>query len=161
MDYPGLELWKFINLGIFVALGIYILKKPLTNALRARRQTITEELAKAKLDREAALQRLQEAEGLLAHVDDEVKAVSEEAKREAVLERERLALEAQKEIEKLKQQGERQVEMANKVARKKLREFLALRTVELAGANVRQQIRPEDDARLIAISIAELRRRKD
>ena len=159
MNYPGLELWKFINLGIFLAAAIYILKKPLTNALRARRQRIVEELAKAKNEKDAAQQSLQEAEGLLAHVDDEVKSVREEAKREAVSERERLALEAQNEIEKLKQQGERQVEMARKVSRKALREFFALRSVELAGNAVRQRIKPEDDARLIAVSIAELRRR--
>jgi F-type H+-transporting ATPase subunit b len=160
MNYPGLELWKFINLGVFLAVGIYILKKPLTNALRSRRAAITEELAKAKEHKEAALQRLQEAEGMLANVDDEVKAVREEAKREAQSERERLAVEAQSEIEKLKQQSERQVEMARKVSRKTLREFYALRSVELAGQTVRQRIRPEDDARLIAISIAELRRGK-
>jgi F-type H+-transporting ATPase subunit b len=160
MNYPGLELWKFINLGIFLAVGIYILKKPLTNALRARRQTISEELAKAKQEKEAAQLRLQEAEGLLAHVDDEVQQVRDEAQREARSERDRLAHEAQNEIEKLKQQGERQVEMAHKVSRKTLREFLAIRSVELAGQSVRQRIRPEDDARLIAISINELRRGK-
>ena len=53
-----------------------------------------------------------------------------------------------------------QVEMARKVSRKTLREFLAQRSVELAGQSVRQRIRPEDDVRLIAISIAELRRGK-
>ena len=159
MNYPGLELWKFINLAIFLAVGIYILKKPLTNALRTRRQGIVEELAKAKDEKDTALRKLEEAEGLLAHVDDEVKAVREEAKREAVSERERLAVEAQNEIEKLKKQGERQVEMARKVSRKTLREFFALRSIELAGDAVRQRIKPEDDARLIAFSIAELRRR--
>jgi F-type H+-transporting ATPase subunit b len=160
MNYPGLELWKFINLGIFLGVGIYILKRPLTNALRTRRQKITEEIAKAKADREAALLRLQEAEGLLAHIDDEVKVIREHAKHEAESERERQAIEAQNEIEKLKQQGQRQVEMALKVSRKGLREFLAQRSIELAGENVRQRIRPEDDARLIGLSIAELRRRK-
>jgi F-type H+-transporting ATPase subunit b len=159
MNYPGLELWKFINLGIFLAAGIYILKKPLTNALRARRQGIVEELANAANEKEASLAKLQEAEGLLAHVDEEVKTVRQEAIREAVSERERVAIEAKDEIEKLKQQGERQVEMARKVSRKTLREFFALRSVELAGNAVRQRIKPEDDARLIAVSIAELRRR--
>ena len=160
MNYPGLELWKFINLAIFLGVGIYILKKPLTNALRGRRKAIVEELAKAKEEKEAAVLRLQEAETLLERVDGEVKQIREHSREEAQSERERLKLEAQNEIDKLKKQGERQVEMARKVSRKTLREFLAHRSVELAGNTVRQRIKPEDDARLIAISIAELRRGK-
>lgn len=160
MNYPGLELWKFINLAIFLAAGIYILKRPLTSALHQRRERIVGELAKAKEDKEAALKRLQEAEELLGRVDQEVKQVHEQSLQEAIVERERLAMVAQNEIEKLKEQGERQVAMAVKVSRKHLREFLAQRSVELAGDSLRQRLRPEDDARLIEISIAELRRGK-
>jgi F-type H+-transporting ATPase subunit b len=160
MNYPGLELWKFINLAVFLSAGIYILKKPLANALRARRQSIIEELAKAKTDKEGALLALQEAEGLLSNVDDEVKKIQEHSKLEAQAERERLAIEGKSEIAKLEQQGQRQVEMAVKVSRKTLREFLAQRSVELASNAVRERIRPEDEARLIGISIAELRRGK-
>lgn len=160
MNYPGLELWKFINLGVFLAVGIYILKKPLANALRARRQAIIDELAKAEEQKEGAVLRLQEAETLLERVDDEVKQIRDHSRDEAQSERERLKLEAQNEIDKLRQQGERQVDMARKVSRKTLREFLAHRSVELAGNSVRQRIKPEDDDRLIAISIAELRRGK-
>ena len=32
-NYPGLELWKFINLAIFTAAGIYVLRKPINQAL--------------------------------------------------------------------------------------------------------------------------------
>ena len=32
-NYPGLELWKFLNLAIFTAAGIYVLRKPISAAL--------------------------------------------------------------------------------------------------------------------------------
>ena len=31
-NYPGLELWKFLNLAIFVAVMIYILRRPISEA---------------------------------------------------------------------------------------------------------------------------------
>ncbi len=50
------------------------------------------------------------------------------------------------------------METANKLARKKLREFLAQRSVALARESVRTQMRPEDDTLLIKENIGELRR---
>jgi F0F1-type ATP synthase membrane subunit b/b' len=62
------------------------------------------------------------------------------------------------EKDKLKQQALREIESANKLARKELRKFLAKRSVELARASVEKQIRPEDDTLLIKESIGDLRR---
>ncbi|PWT92427.1 MAG: hypothetical protein C5B55_06420 [Blastocatellia bacterium] len=158
MNYPGLELWKFINLAIFLSAAIFVLKQPLANALRARRERIVQELLKAKEDKEAATRRLSEAEDLLSHVDGDVKAIREQTVEEAKSERERLAQLTQMEIEKLEGQGKRQVDIARRVARKGLREFLARRSVELASATVNERMRPDVDERLIGFSITELRR---
>ena len=53
-DYPGFELWKFINLGIFVLVLVYVLTKKvkLGEAFRSRRENIKSELAKARQERE-------------------------------------------------------------------------------------------------------------
>ena len=57
-DIPGIELWKFLNLGILCT-GIYFLvKKIFIPALAARREAIREELAKAKKERDAANAKL-------------------------------------------------------------------------------------------------------
>jgi F-type H+-transporting ATPase subunit b len=157
LNYPGLELWKFLNLAIFLSVAIFILRRPLRQALVARREGIKAELLQAQKERDEALARLAEAEALLAHLDSDIAALREQSRAEAELERERLKLATDKELEKLKQQAQRDIETAGKIARQELRRFLANRSVELAKQSVLAELRPEDDARLIGASIAALR----
>ena len=157
-NYPGLELWKFVNLAIFTAGAIYVLRRPISQALSARRGAIQQELVAAQTERERALAQIAEADALLSRLDDDVRVVQEQARKEAEAERQRLAASTVRELEKLKQQALREMETADKLARKELREYLAKRSVELARESVRSQMRPEDDTHLIRESIGELRR---
>ena len=157
-NYPGLELWKFINLAIFTAAGIYVLRKPINQALLARRGAIQQELIKAQQEREQALARVAEADSLLSRLDEDVHTVEQQAREEATSEKQRIAASTQLEIEKLKQQAQREMETADKLARKELRRFLAAKSVQMARESIRTQLRPEDDTALIRESIGELRR---
>jgi F-type H+-transporting ATPase subunit b len=160
LNYPGLEAWKFINLAIFITAGILILRRPLREALLARRDRIRLQLTEAEREREQAQALLKEAEAMLARLDLDAAAVRENAKKEAEAERVRLANLTEKEIEKIRLQGQREIDTATKVAMKELQKFLAHRSVDLARETVRSQIRPEDDARLITEGVGELRRRR-
>ena len=157
-NYPGLEVWKFLNLAIFLAAAIYVLRKKINEALLARRGAIQQELLAAQTEREQALARVAEADDLLTRVDEHVGAIHKQAAQEAEGERKRLAQATINEKDKLKQQAQREIESANKLARKELRQFLAKRSVELARASVQSQMRPEDDTLLIKESIGDLRR---
>jgi F-type H+-transporting ATPase subunit b len=157
-NYPGLELWKFANLAIFTALAIYILRKPISQALMSRREAIQQELVTAQNERDQALARVAAADSLLTRLDDEVRKVQAQARDEAMSERQRIAISTEREIEKLKQQAQRELETADKLARKELRQFLAEKSVQMARESIRVQMRPEDDTALIRESIGELRR---
>jgi F-type H+-transporting ATPase subunit b len=157
-NYPGLELWKFINLAIFTAAGIFVLRTPISQALSARRGAIEQELVAAQQERERALAQVAEADNLLGRLHEDVRALHQQADAEAKAERDRLAASTTTEIEKLKQQSQREIDSAGKLARKELREFLAQRSIELARESVRSQMRPEDDTALIRENIGDLRR---
>ena len=157
-NYPGLEVWKFLNLAIFTTAAIYVLRKKINESLLARRDVIRQELLSAQTERERALARVAEVEDLLSRVDEHVGAIHKQAQQEAEAERKRLAEATAREKEKLKQQAQREIETSNKLARKELRQFLAMRSVELARESVRRQMRPEDDTLLIKESIGDLRR---
>lgn len=157
-NYPGLEVWKFLNLAIFTTAAIFVLRKKINKALLARREAIQQELLTAQSERERALARVAEAEDLLTRVDEHVGAIHKHAAQEAEAERQRLADATVREKEKLNQQAQREIDTANKLARKELRRFLATRSVEMARESVRKQMRPEDDALLIKESIGDLRR---
>ena len=157
-NYPGLELWKFLNLAIFTTAAIFVLRKPISQALMARRGAIQQELIAAQQERERALAQVAEADNLLDRVHEDVRTVHQQADEEAKAERERLAASTAREMEKMKQQSQREVDMAGKLARKELRQFLAQRSIEVARETVRSQMRPEDDTALIKENIGDLRR---
>jgi F-type H+-transporting ATPase subunit b len=157
-NYPGLEAWKFLNLAIFTVAGIYVLRKPINQALLARREAIQQELVTAQQQREQALARVAEADSLLSRLDEDVRTVQEQAREEVTSEKQRIAASTEREIEKLKQQAQREMETAGKLARKELRQFLAEKSIQLARESIRTQMRPEDDTALIRESIGELRR---
>lgn len=158
LNYPGLELWKFANLAISTGVGIYILRKPISQALQSRRGAIEQELITAQNERDQAMARVAEADSMLSGLDDDVGKVQEQAHAEAASERQRINASTEREIEKLKQQAQREMETADKLARKELRQFLAEKSVQMARESIRTQMRPEDDTALIRESIGELRR---
>lgn len=157
-NYPGLEAWKFLNLAIFTAVGIYILRKPISAALGTRRAAIQQELVQAQEQKAQAIAKVAEADSILSRLDADVRTVNEQARKEADSERQRVAAATAREIEKLQQQAAREMETADKVARKELRQFLAQRSIEVARETVRGRMKPDDDRALIEESIGELRR---
>jgi F-type H+-transporting ATPase subunit b len=163
-NYPGLELWKFINLAIFIGLGIYLHQRygrPVSEALRSRRESIKRELQKAREEKEIALRKLAEVEARIKHLDGDVTAIREQAKAEAQAERERIKAATEAEMTKMRQQAQREIESAAKAARQELRRFAAAESARLAEEAIQREIGTEDDKRLIAASVEQLGRSKN
>jgi len=157
LDYPGFEAWKFLNLGIFVIVLVIALRKfGVPEKFRDRKAAIARELARAQQERDAALAKLKEVEDRLRRLDAEVANIKQQSKREAAEERERIARLTETEMTKLSEQAAREIESAGKAARKELRRYTAEQSVRLAEEIVRREMKPEDDARLIANNIEEL-----
>ena len=159
-NYPGLEAWKFVNLAIFLWVGIIILRKPLAQALASRRETIRREILNAQEERERAAKALSDAEALVARLDSDAEAVKQQARQEADAERQRQLAAAVQETERLKAQAERELALVQRAARKELQQFLAKRSVEMARESVVRELRPEDDLQLIKDRLSDFRRAK-
>jgi len=157
-DYPGLELWKFVNLALFAGGLIYVLtrKVKLGEAFKTRRETIKQELAKAQQERDAALTKLKEVEDRLARLDSEVSTIREQSKQEAAEERERISKSTEVEVARLSEQARREIERAGKAAKHELRLYAAQTSVRMAEEIIRREIKPEDDARLLHRNVQEL-----
>jgi F-type H+-transporting ATPase subunit b len=157
-DYPGFELWKFVNLFVFVAILVYILtrKVKIGEAFKTRREQIKRELQRAQQERDAALAKLKEVEERLARLDTEVATIREHSQREAAEERERIAKSTEQEIAKLGEQAKREIESAGKAAKHDLRVYAAETSVRMAEAIIRREMRPEDDVRMISRNVDEL-----
>ena len=161
MNYPGLELWKFVNLLIFVVCASYLHRhfgRPIREALRSRREGIKREVARAQEERDQALAKLAQVERRFADLDAEVARINEKAKVEAEAERARINLAREQEIAKIREQAKREIESAGKAARQELRRFATMESVRLAEDILKTEIGRDDDARLTRQSVQELGR---
>ncbi len=159
LNYPGLELWKFFNLLVFIAAAFYLHRRfgrPVREALRSRSEVIKRELLRARAERDQALAKLAEVEARFANVDVEIARVKERTRAEADAEKERMSAVTEQEIAKIRAQATREIESAGKAARHQLRRFAAEESVRLAGEILEREIGPDDDARLTGVNIQEL-----
>lgn len=152
-NYPGFELWRFINLAIFVAIMIYLLKRPLSESFKARREAIRADLIRAEQARQEALARLTATETKLARLDAETSNVIERARQEAEAETRRVAEQTEYEISRLREQANGEIERFAQRARAELRRYSAEESVRLAEEKIRRGINAEKDSRLIKSSI--------
>ena len=155
-NYPGFEVWKFFNLFLFIAVVIFLLRKPIGASMQARREAIRKELMRAQEERNAALQKLEEVNARLARLNDEVTTVRARAEQEAAAERARIARTTEEETRKLREQAQREIESAGKAARLELRRYAAEQSVELAEQLIKRDLRPTDDEQLTRDYIEEL-----
>ena len=155
-NIPGFEAWKFLNLAIFIAVMIYIAKKPLTEAFKAKREEIRSELIKAEEEKQAALAKLTAAEAKLAQLETEKENIFAKAKEEAAFEKKRLAEQTKIEIERLRNQREADLDRLSKQSYAGLRRYSAEESVRLAEERLRSQIDGGADARLVNAAIQEI-----
>jgi F-type H+-transporting ATPase subunit b len=149
LNYPGFEAWKFINLAIFLAVMVYLLKKPLSNAFKAKRELIRAELIRAEEERRAAEARLIETESKLARLEAERQNILTKAEREAEAERLRIIEQTEFEITKARAQAESEINRAAQQARRELRKLSAEETIRMAEEMIKQGMTPQADARLV------------
>jgi F-type H+-transporting ATPase subunit b len=153
LNYPGFEAWKFINLGIFVALMVYLIKKPLTEAFKAKRETIRAELIKAEEEKQAALAQLTSTEAKLINLEAEKAAVLERAEAEAIAEKTRIADQTEFEVNRLREQTANEIALLSRQAKADLRRFSAEESIRLAEEKLKSQMSAEKDASLVKAGI--------
>jgi len=156
LNIPGFEAWKFINLGIFIAIAIYLGKKPLSEAFKTKREVIRAELIKAEQEKQAALSKLTAIEAKLAQLETEKSTILTNAKNEAASEKKRLVESTAAEVERLRQQTEAELARLLGQSRAELRRFSAEESIRLATQKIRSQMDGDKDARLVRASIQEI-----
>lgn len=156
LNIPGFEAWKFLNLAIFIGIMVYVLKKPLGEAFKARRDAIRADLIKAEADKKAALAEMTVIEGKLAQLENEKEAILKRAKDEAEAEKKRLAEHTKLEVERLRQQTESELARLTGQTRKELRRLSAEATVAAAEKKLRAAIDGSVDIKLVKGSLSEI-----
>ncbi len=153
LNYPGFEAWKFFNLTVFILLMVYLLKKPLSAAFKAKREVIRADLIAAEEKRQAAVAQLTSTEAKLASLDAESANLIQHAEAEAEAEKERIAKETEDEIKRLQAQAANKLERKSQQVKAELRRFSAEESIRLAEEKIKAQMNADNDARLVQASI--------
>jgi len=156
LSYPGFEAWKFVNLAIFIAILIYLLKKPLGDAFKAKRDAIRADLIRAEEEKKAALARLTAVEAKLAQFESEKQSILDNAKAEAEEDRKRLTEQTRLDIARLRTQADAEIARLASQKRAELRRFSADESIRLAEQKLRAQIGADTDNRLVKAGIQEI-----
>jgi F-type H+-transporting ATPase subunit b len=153
---PGFPLWKFINLAIFAGGLGYLLKKPLTESFKAKRELIRAELIKAEEDKKAAMAKLTEIESKTAQLESEKDRIILTSQIEADNERRRIAEQTESDIAKIRGQAEAEIARTKNVAQNQLRKFSAEESIRLAEQILREKLGASSDADLVRVGINNL-----
>lgn len=153
LNYPGFEVWRFLNLAVFVGIMTYLLKKPLSAAFKAKREAIRSDLIKAEEERQAALVKLSDADTQLARLDADKREVIDSAEAEAAAEKNRLAKETEVDAGRLREQAMSEIERKSQQVRAKLRRFSAEESIRLAEEKIKQTMNAQKDSELVKANI--------
>jgi F-type H+-transporting ATPase subunit b len=156
LNYPGFELWKFINLAIFIGVLVYFARKPLSESFKAKREEIRADLIRAEEEKNAAMAKLTETEAKMTRLDSEKENVLKRAKDEAKAEETRIAGETENDINKIREQANNEILRTANQAKLELKKLSAEETIRLAEANLRAKLGGKNDADLVRVGIESL-----
>ena len=151
-----LAIYTFVVFLLLLAILSKVAWPKISTALLEREKHIEGQIAAAEAKHQEAKQLLAAHEAKLAGAADEVRAMLEEARRDAEGAKEQILVEARAAAEQERQRAVREIEIATDDALKTLTETSANLAVGLAGKIVRDTISPERQAALVREALAEL-----
>ncbi len=122
---------------------------PISEALDRRERGIADQIQAAADKHEESKQLLAQYEVKLAHAADEVRALLEEARRDAEHTKSEILAEAKSAAQAEYDRAVREVNSAKDSALKELAETSANLAIDLAGKIVREKLTAEDQSRLV------------
>ncbi|HEY1424547.1 MAG TPA: ATP synthase F0 subunit B [Candidatus Acidoferrum sp.] len=144
------EIFKWINFAIVAGVLIWVFGKKLPPLFRSNAESISSAITKATAAKAEADRQLKDAEQRLARLEQEVQALREEAKKEAIAEAERIRALAKSDAEKVADAAKAEIEAAERAARLELKALAAKLAVDGAESLLVKQLTAKTQDALIA-----------
>ena len=151
---PAEKLWdllyrvlNFIGLVVILMLAA---KKPLANALNARRESIRTQLEELEAKRSETERVYKECEAKLAGLESEAQAIIAEAVKQGEAEKAKILAEAERAAGDMKRQAEMAVAHELAVAKARLKAEIADQAVLVAEDLIKKNLQPADQQNMIA-----------
>ncbi len=144
------ELFKWITFAIVAGALIWVFAKKLPLVFRANAEKISSAISNATAAKAEADRQLKESEQRLARLEQEVRALREEAQKEAAAEAERIRALARTDAERIGVAANAEIEAAERAARIELKALAAKLAVNGAESLLGKQLTPQTQESLIA-----------
>jgi F-type H+-transporting ATPase subunit b len=152
---------KWVNFAILgIALG-YLLSKTLPPFFKSRTSEIQQGILEAQAIKKDAEKRAAEMEARMASLGAEIENFRKQSAAEMEQEAARVREDTRRQIARLEQQAQAEIETAGKVARRELQAHAAKLALDLAEQRVRQRLDRTADAGLVDDFVKELEASKN
>lgn len=151
-----LAIWSLAVFGLLLGLLGKFAWKPIMEGLDKREQGIEHQINETKKANLEAKQMLATYERRLAEASEEVRAMLEEARRDADTTKQTIVAEARKAAEEEHARARHEIGLARDEALSSIAEKAGDLAVEVAGKFLREKIGKDDHARLVRDSVASL-----
>jgi len=148
--------WRVVDFAVIAGVLVYFVAGPFKNFFRSRVEGIEAALAEAKTAREEALKRLAGVEARLKDKDAEIQSLLKVAEENGQKERALLLKDSEQMGEDILASAKENIDAELLKAKDALRREAALLAVELAEKMVRENIKKEDQARIVEEYIAKV-----
>jgi F-type H+-transporting ATPase subunit b len=142
-------IWRIMNFVVLAGALIFLLKKPLSQALEARRQGIKEQLNELAVQKQQAERQLAQYKSKLGRLDEEIEKIVAEYVKDGEAAKAKIIEEAKAAAEKLQEQAKKNIENEFQKAREELKAEMAEQAVAMAEALIKKSIKDEDQERII------------
>jgi F-type H+-transporting ATPase subunit b len=157
-ETPTGYIFRWLNFAI-VFLGIaYLAVKMGGPYFRGQAEATAQKIAEGARARESAERQKKEIEQKLAGLDDEIKRMRVEAKRDAEGEAKRLRELARFEADKIERAAQLEIAAAGRAANQELKALAARLAIERAEAMLQKEMTPQAETGLFRTFVAELER---
>jgi F-type H+-transporting ATPase subunit b len=155
---PSSVYFSIINFALFIGLMVWVLRKPLAQYLRTRRETFEIMLVESQKARRDAEQKLAEYEHRIARLEADIAEVKRIAQEEGERDRAAIIDQAKGYAIKLKTDTQRMIAQELRSSKEQLKGTTIDLAIVLAERMLRQQLKPADQVRLVKGFVQQLER---
>jgi F-type H+-transporting ATPase subunit b len=142
-------IYRIINFGVLAVALVFLLKKPIANGLRSRREGIRDQLDNLEKQKQDAERELAEYKEKFGRLDQEVEKIVAEYVEQGEAAKAKILEEAKASAEKLREQAKKNIEHEFQAAKQQLKAEMAEQAVTMAEEIIKKNIQNEDQNRII------------
>ncbi len=143
------DTFRVMNFAVLAIVLVYLLRKPLSQALNSRIKVIKDELEDLEARKNEAEKKLAEYNEKLAQLEKEAEKILEDYIKQGHEAKQRILKEAEASAEKLKSQARRNIEHEFEQAKLKLQEEIFETSLEKAEEIIKNKISEDDQDRIV------------